>query len=400
MFDSIRLSDDQQKAHDEIVAWYARGSSPLLTMGGFAGTGKTTTISKVVDHLSRGGLGKRKKKKPRRPRIGFCCYTGKASLVLRGKLEEVGGLRSDDTCSTIHGLIYEAIKEEGVIVGWRKKKPKDLDCELIVLDEASMVDATLFEDLQSYGFPILAVGDHGQLPPISGKLNLMADPQVKLQRIHRQAEGSPIIKLSMMIRNGEHIAPGSYGEWVNKVNDQRVLDKVPDQDDMMVIVGINRTRTRLNQEIRHRLGFNDVEPMVGEKVICLRNNHKKEIFNGMLGKLLAIEPYKEHWYKAKIALGGLDDAVFEDLIVRRQFGSAKTLNVAGPAPDEELKLALTRGDLWDWGYSMTCHKAQGSQARRVVVFEENSWMETEDLRRRWFYTAVTRAQERLLIIGR
>lgn len=384
---AITMSPDQRNAHDAIVDWWKARKRQLMTVGGLAGTGKSTLLSIVTDHMKVG------RKKRRRARIGFACYTGKASLVLRNKLDVTGVLRAHDTCGTIHGLIYKPVKENGVITGWKKKADGEIECEMFVIDEGSMIDEKLFKDLESYGLPILVVGDHGQLPPISGQLNLMASPDVRLEKIHRQAEGNPIIKLSMMARNGEPIPPGSYGDFVNKVTDRSVLDRVNDPADMMVLCGTNKTRQQLNQQIRRRLGFTAVDPMVGEKLMCLRNDHKKVVFNGQAGRIIAIKEHQEHWFNVRISLD--DGGVFEDLVVRRQFGATKTLNMT----DAENKGPLEKGGLWDFGYAQSVHKSQGSQARRVVLFDEVWWLETEEMRNRWRYTGITRSSERLLIVG-
>ncbi len=71
-----------------------------------------------------------------------------------------------------------------------------------------MVSEDIFRDLTSYGIDILAVGDHGQLPPIEGKFSLMSDPILRLEKIHRQAADNPIINLSMQIRENGKIPKG------------------------------------------------------------------------------------------------------------------------------------------------------------------------------------------------
>ena len=184
----IELSSDQQFCFDAIMSWYSNPSA-LLSMGGYAGCGKTTLIGKMRNTL------------PRSTRVAFCCFTGKASSVLRSKLQLFEIQRfPDDYCGTIHSLIYEPILDDvtNEIIGWvlRVKIPYDL----IVIDEASMVNEELFKDLCSYNIPILAVGDHGQLPPIDGNLNLMKSPMLKLEKVHRFAESNPITKVSILAR--------------------------------------------------------------------------------------------------------------------------------------------------------------------------------------------------------
>lgn len=386
----VALSPDQQQAHDHVVEWQRARTSLLKTLGGWAGTGKTTTLGAIVNTL---------RARQDRLRVAFCCFTGKASLVMRNKLEASRALREgegQDYCGTIHSLIYEPVVRDGYVVGWRRVATLPFD--LIVLDEASMVDALLFKDLQSYGLPILAVGDHGQLPPVSGELNLMSNPEIRLEKIHRQAEDNPIVHVSRVVREEGYLPPGRYGEWVNKVTDPEVLERVRDLKDVLVICGTNKTRARLNSFLRARADFDGPLPMKGEKVICLRNNRAAGIYNGMTGTLLEPPRPNDLWLRLSVKMDG--GPVFKGDAFAAQFGAPKTLDEFDRGPNKTKLKGPQLGDLFDWGYAMTCHKAQGSEAKRVVVFEECEWMRDEDLQRRWAYTAYTRARERLLIIGR
>jgi len=147
---------------------------------------------------------------------------------------------------------------------------------------------------------------------------------------------------------------------------------------------------KLNQGIRQLLGFESVDPTQGDRVICLKNNHKEEIFNGMMGTILDISEdslgdFK--YYNAEIELDG-EDFPYMGKISKEQFGQQSTVN---NTPDGI--------DLFDFGYALTVHKAQGSQANRVVVFEERFSMMDDEMWRRWLYTAVTRAEKELYIVG-
>lgn len=373
------LSPDQRLAHDTVLDWWRGGAEPqTITLGGYAGTGKTTTIAQIVASLHGNGV----------PSIAFCCFTGKAALVLQRKLDAAEVMSGLDYCGTIHSLIYRPQKDNDGKLKW--VKVANLPYELIVLDEASMVDGTLFADLAGYGIPILAVGDHGQLPPIGGSLNLMADPVIKLEKIHRQAEGNPIVQMSLRAREGQPILCGDYGT-VRKVARKpiaTIVERFASDFDAagMVLCGTNKTRAELNAITRQRRGFTDPAPMPGERVICLRNSRENGLFNGLTGELKELNAVSGHYGRAQVAL---DTGLEWDGTVRvDQFGMPKTFAV------------FERGvQLFDWGYALTVHKSQGSEAPLVIVFEECGWMETEDLRRRWRYTAYTRAAERLLIVG-
>lgn len=379
---TVELSPDQQAAHDAVMAWWRSPQGvQTKTLGGLAGTGKTTTIGAIVASL---------RANDRDLAIAFCAYTGKAALVLERKLEAAGVL-GGDYCGTIHGLIYEPRTEKDD-QGRRKMRwdrREVLPADVIVVDEASMIDEVIYKDLCSYGLPILAVGDHGQLPPITGVLNLMEKPDIRLEKIHRQAEGNPIIDVSMRARLGQGILCGDYGA-VRKVA-RRPIDEVVkrhaadfDAADL-VLCGTNNTRVALNALLRQRRGYTG-GPKPGERVICLKNMRDVGLYNGLLGTLKAIEVEEgDRYAEATVEIDGGE--TWAGPLRLDQFGAAKTSQFY----DREIAL-------FDWAYAMTVHKSQGSQANNVVVFDECAWLD-EGQQRRWKYTAYTRAAERLLIVG-
>jgi exodeoxyribonuclease-5 len=165
---------------------------------------------------------------------------------------------------------------------------------------------------------------------------------------------------------------------------------------LLVLCGYNATRTKLNQAIREMRDMTGPEPQSGDRVVCLRNNRTKHLFNGMLGVVVRVVPAMgeecQAWYEAEIELEG-EDYTYSGYILREQFGAATTIKDVPVAPDGE------RGDLWDFGYALTVHKAQGSQAQSVLVFEEKFAKSSEADWKRWLYTAVTRAELELTVIG-
>ena len=390
---TLVLSPDQSAARDQVLDWYgSRQRKPLLTLGGYAGCGKTTTLG-AIGHAING-------------RIAYVCYTGKASLVLRTKLAGVLDEDRGDYCGTIHGLIYEPGPRVNGAMTWRKVKDRGMRYDLIVIDEGSMVDSVIFKDLSSFGIPILAVGDHGQLPPVSGVLNLMENPDVRLEHIHRQAEGSPIIRVSMLARLEGHIPVGVYGPGVVKHRDMTVLDRIKDPKAGIILCGTNATRVRLNAKLRGRTGL----PVAGERVVCLRNDREAGIYNGSLGEIVSIEdgcPLQgqtdpingrplcrrgcdTHCY-GEI---NFDGVIWSGTIVKDQFGAAKTIDEY-----HRVRPGQIVGGQFDFASAVTVHKFQGSEMDNVVVVEECGWM-PEPERRRWMYTAVTRSRSKLVIIGK
>src|SRR5262249_29474959 len=186
--------DDALKA---VAAWLkarpGKGDTPqVFRLFGYAGTGKTT----LARHVAQGVDGK----------VLFAAFTGKAALVMRSK--------GCERASTIHSLIYKT-RESGEEVPsfdlWDDAPASK--AALIVIDECSMVDAELGRDLKSFGVPLLVLGDPAQLPPIQGGGYFTeAQPDAMLTEVHRQAQDDPIVRLSMQIRAGNRLMPGSYGE--------------------------------------------------------------------------------------------------------------------------------------------------------------------------------------------
>lgn len=385
---NIELSDKQKSILDDLLSWYKNPINQYVTLGGYAGTGKTTLLGYLNAALH---------KENKNIKIAYCTFTGKASTVLRKKLLETKSLNSSDYVGTIHKLIYVPVDDgDGRIIDWEKIPVDDFHYDLIIIDEASMVTKEIWTDLLTFGKPILAVGDHGQLPPVSGKFNLMENPMFRLEEIYRQEADNPIIKVSEIARKYGSIPAIDFGPTVKKFRktDEDLAETIGDMlasydKNMLVLVGYNNTRLKLNTEIRRILEFETRTPDVNDRVICLRNNRNEGIYNGMTGTILSI--HKEDingvkFYDAEIELDG-DDSFFGRMSIE-QFNNA--LPVVSPSPDI---------NLFDFGYAMTVHKAQGSQADKVVLFEERFAQMDDDTWRRWLYTAVTRAVSELYIIG-
>jgi exodeoxyribonuclease-5 len=168
------FSPDQQAVVDAIVEWRDAwpAANQTFTLGGLAGTGKSTIVSYLAGCL---------------PGAVVACPTGKAAHVLRRKGVDAG---------TIHALIYHPFGNSKGQPTYRLKRL--LDAETIIIDEASMVDSKMYGDLCSFTKPILFVGDHGQLEPIGDNPHLMRNPDVRLEEIHRQEAGNPIIRMTRM----------------------------------------------------------------------------------------------------------------------------------------------------------------------------------------------------------
>ena len=344
----------------------ARGRASIFRLFGYAGTGKTT----LVKHIAEGVDGK----------VLFAAFTGKAACVMRSK-----GCHS---ASTIHSLIYRA-RESGEETPsfelWNDAPASK--AKLIIIDECSMVDAELARDLMSFGVPLLVLGDPAQLPPISGGGYFTdAEPDAMLTEVHRQAQDDPIVRLSMEIRAGNPLTQGQYGE--TQVVRRDALDPKRVLDADQVLVGRNVTRRAYNARLRERRGFADALPMAGDKLVCLRNNRRKGLFNG--GLWMVKERPKPRRQIIRMHL-----KPDEDLGERVITVSVRPECFTGAI--EEFDWPQRKAyDEFDFGYVLTVHKAQGSQWDDVVLFDESGAF--PDNRDRWLYTGVTRAAKRLTIV--
>ena len=366
-----QFSPHQDDALKAVAQWLkakpgANGTPQVFRLFGYAGTGKTT----LARHLAEQSDGE----------VKFAAFTGKAASVMRGK-----GCKG---ASTIHSLIYRA-RESGEEIPsfdlWDEAPASK--AELIVIDECSMVDAELGRDLLSFGVPVLVLGDPAQLPPIQGGgFFTEAEPDAMLTEVHRQAIDDPIVRLSMDIRAGEFLEPGRYGETEvipkNKLDPERVLEA--DQ----VLVGRNATRRAYNLRMRERRGFGDKLPEAGDKLVCLRNNRKKGLFNGSLWSV------KERGARRTgiMTMRLLPD---DESGIRGVKVSVRPECFAGGI--EQIDWARRKPyDEFDYGYVLTVHKAQGSQWDDVVLFDES--FAFPDSRERWLYTGVTRAAKKLTVV--
>jgi len=393
-FDHIKLSSDQEFVFAGIIDWLHTLPSPYLTVGGYAGTGKTTLISLLRKkiHQSHPNL-----------KIGFASFIGKASENLRGKLVIAKAIYKGDSCGTIHRLMYKAeTNGKGEIINWLRID--EIKKDLIIIDEASMLTAKIWSDLLSYQIPIIAFGDHGQLPPIGDDFNLMENLHLKLEKIHRQSEGNHIISLATKARLGEKIEVKNYDAKIKKISKKspesgEFCDSFFAQfdDDSLVLVGTNKSRIQINHAIRTAKEIFSTEPVAGDKVVCLKNiydNPSGDIFNGMTGVIESIAPHKKHWYLVHIIFPQ-EDRAYQGKISKYQFDHPTPIRSVRGVKREEI------GELFDFGYALTVHKAQGSEAKRVLIIDESFLFnrDGDDQSKKWLYTAITRAQEELCILG-
>lgn len=400
----MQFSPQQDAAIAKVAAWLRDDSAdPVFYLAGFAGTGKTTIARHLAEQSDKA--------------TQFCAYTGKAALVMRRA--------GCDNARTIHSLIYNHKQKSGVklkeyenllasavlkhevepddvlsariaelrkLVAVEREKvmqpnfdlKEDSDIKhagLIVADECSMIDERMARHLMSFGKKILVLGDPAQLPPVKGSGYFTErEPDVLLTEIHRQAADNPIIAMATRIRNGESLALGSYGE-------SRIITKAGSTvEDWLgsdqILVGRNATRTLLNQKARRSRGIETVLPVVGDRLICLHNDHEVGLLNGSLWT--ADEVMLLNADRLILTLSSLDDMPGVSC-------EAFTATFQNRPLDWRERMDAQE---FDHAIAITVHKAQGSQWDDVTLVEEPMGGDA----RRWLYTGVTRAAERLTII--
>lgn len=436
----FQLSEKQQRAIASIKDWFKMrtDSQQIFRLFGYAGTGKTTVLKYALQELGIEDRQNDDDDEPMQGGVVTATFTGKAALVLRQK---------GTPARTIHSLIYSVIEATDEEIKTRQeeidkareqarsitdhfdgvaaqskiiameealkklKQPRfalnpqsdAAFADLIVLDEVSMVGDDMAKDLMSFGKPILVLGDPGQLPPIHGEGAFTnCEPDVMLTEIHRQAEESAIIRLATAARNGQPIEYGAYDAHVAKLP-KGSLTAAQMLRGGQVICGMNATRLQLNNDMRLAAGFNGnaLPTGNGEKIICLKNMNDRGLINGMFITLTDIEPGKEDHYFSAMVLDEEGNAVSSTGGKQRQrvytghFFDHVQFDKQRPDRDWKLKKSLIEAT---YGWAITCHKAQGSQWENVVVWDDGLGRTDQD-RRRWLYTAITRAERGLVILS-
>lgn len=410
----ITLSSLQDHITTMMLEEWHDERSDLIAVTGYAGTGKTTIIGEFVK-LVRNYFPQHNKS------VAFLTFTGKAATVLFKKLQQCNAYQTNDYCGTVHRLMYEPEVEFDTkinafkIIGWKKRfqSKSEIPYNLFVIDEASMISDELLEDIRSYGIPIIAFGDPGQLPPVNGNCSILDNANYHLHEIHRQAWHSPIIKLSQYVRDYGCIpyqkdANFSYSDKIFKVSwtypgTQQYFNNNIDFRDPNVITlcGFNSTRCQVNDMIRRRHRFNLPVPYAGERVICLSNNYESNIMNGQIATLVWLmnegTAYRTtldidgQYYESYMSTECFGKASYESIFTlnkmkKKKFGRAK-------------QLGFNSFDYFDYGYATTVHKSQGSEWDKVILFEQRASSWDDSYNAKWLYTAITRAKEKLLVIS-
>lgn len=366
----MTLNSDQSRA----VRRLRKNDWEMGNLVGLAGTGKTFLTGQLQELLSL-------------DEVVFATPTHKASAVLRGKLagqHEVKTLAKllwhwqpvhsghcprlpDGTCLRKGEDCYFS-KEP--VAPWP-------DLQMVIVDEASMLrseDDDVLRQWAQEDVRVLLVGDPGQLPPVGdGGFNALdstwAPPLARLKHIERQADGSEILDVAYAFRHGKWREDPYLAE-VQLVREREIsiesILRMDDVENIAFVTSSNNKRREINQAVRKCLGRTG-KPAVGDRLMYLRNDDP-ELYNGVM-------------------------------CVRTRHGVRTEHGASISVPDREFLGTDREGSRWNYGYAITCHKAQGSEWPVVAVFPESKWRwRNSPDGRRWLYTAVTRASRDLILV--
>lgn len=391
----MELTNKQEEGLKITLQRY-RNHEKYVTIAGYAGTGKSTLVRFIIAALEVD-----------ESRVAYATYTGKAAQVLRKK--------GNKNAMTLHRLLYDSRPLPG---GGFVRIPKaGLDYDIIVVDEVSMAPRSMVEMLLKHNVFVIFLGDPGQLPQIDKNEahDILEHPHVFLDQIMRQAEESEIIRLTLKIRNCESI-PYMSGNEVMVIPKKELLTGHLLWADT-ILSATNATRHSINNQVRGLLGFEGTL-CDGEKIICKRNywddcNEEGDaLVNGSVGiirnpfeSFVRIPMYiKNDRHELPCMICNFEPeggSPFENVSLDKDF-----LLKEEPCVDWRVayQIGKQRGRLGDilpkqmtYGYSLTCHAAEGSEWDKVLAIEE-SFPFNRDEHWRWLYTATTRASEKLVLM--
>ncbi len=397
MIEEIEEDTGIQLAEAQLEAVQSVLQNAALVITGGPGTGKTTTIRTMIELMERSGK-----------RVALAAPTGRAAK----RITELCGMEA----KTIHRLleITPGVSEVGMQFARNAQNP--LNCDLLIVDEMSMVDILLMDSLLaalSKGTRLVMVGDSDQMPSV-GAGNVLKDiidsevlTCIRLTEIFRQARESMIVMNAHRINRGEmpmmndwdndfflveRDDPMSLPETIADLCSRR-LPKAYGLSNLSQIQVLTPTRksmigvTYLNTVLQNALNPESPDKpekiaghctfRLGDKVMQIKNNYQMEwerldgrekglgVFNGDVGFITDIDQRSQ-----KLTV------VFDDRMVRYDFMLL-----------DELELA----------YAITVHKSQGSEFDVVVmpVFETHRLLTTRNL----LYTAITRAKSLVVLVG-
>lgn len=371
---------------------YVNDRNHLYLANDYIVTHNTTLINYFIDRINL-----------KKEHVAFVAMQGKAAMQMA---------RNGLPAQTIHSLIYDYEKvldrdEDGKIQlnsnGYPKTKMefhlKDKlfkPVELIVVDEASMVNKELGKDLLSFGIPIITLGDLNQLPPVFGNPFFLTNPDIHLTKIMRQAEGNPIVYLAQCVLQDTPLKYGKYGKsMVLRKND---LNEYALGHADIIGTATNKLRQEINSIYRENiLGISKLEmPQLKERLICRKNNWSRSLnniiymTNGLCGTIEYIDTSS---FNGKSIL--ID---FKPDFLNKKFKNVKLDYKKLYQPlgtDNGFSFDSLGIDQFEFAYALTIHSMQGSQWNNVIFLDEKCF--DKDTHKKLQYTAITRARESIQI---
>ena len=379
----LRMAVERYKAHE-----------PWTCIAGYAGTGKSTLVKFIIAALNVAP-----------ENVAYVTFTGKAASVLRHK--------GCPNAMTAHKLLYYSKRLPNGKFVFTPRTSLEGEYKVIVVDEISMLPKELWELLLRHKVYIIACGDPFQLPPINKNADnhVLDTPHIFLDEIMRQAEESEIIRLTMNIREGKPIQY-QRGNEVQVVSPDDVVSGMYDWADQ-IICATNKKRLDINTYMRAAAGRGEL-PEDGDKIIACRNcwdiidtTGENALVNGTIGYLdgltFGTQEYPIYGFPTvPVIRTGLrtDDGGFDEIMLDQQ---ALMTGKKFLTPEQEYQI-YRRASLkglepieFNYGYAITCHRAQGSEWEKVLVFEESFPFDKEE-HARWLYTACTRPSEKLVLV--
>lgn len=384
----------QITALDRIGHWLKHGGQEFV-LAGYAGTGKTTLARHLQNSTELS--------------MQYCAFTGKAAQTLRSK--------GVDNVSTIHSMLYMPIDKENTrakILQLRQdiennkvedlqkarkrleKLERDLQspyfvlregleeelCDIIVVDEYSMLSNAIREDILKTGKRVLYLGDPGQLPPVNGSNDIT--PDYFLTEVHRQALESPILAAATMVREQGIVPQHFKNEFYYIPKEEASYETVFKHADQ-ILVAYHKTRKTFNKRMRQIQGYDPNMPCIGERVVCLKNKHNIGIFNGSIGKITSQPEMSELQHIMRFDFR------------EESWGEGADLEVEAYAPllchGKEQDPTDPIGIPFDYAYAITGHKSQGSEWDAVAIYNEPFFGKMAQQARQWVYTTITRARK-------
>lgn len=409
----IEYTEEQEAALEEIDEWWELGNN-FFALTGPAGTGKSTLMREIARrHFS----------------MTLTAMTGKAAL----RLGQLAG-----NASTLHSKMYYPPNPGEAMRFVRLREPPSAG---IVVDETSMMGPAVFKDLCGWGPRALLVGDPFQLPAVITGKELQEYGEdwsvfskvrsAKLITVMRNAGG--ILRAATRVRESGEICresiPDDEGGYffvrTNEALQRAVEDYCADMEDHFLITWKNATRMAANRMVRKLLGREGPLPDDGEPVLIKKNG--EGFLNGEIVICRGFETGPQIGSLRTLWMS-IDQGIFppKKLLVSADGGSpskgGEFFDGGMPWIEDWKKyhIDLRKGFLPEpapisWGYCVTCHAAQGSEARRVTVFLERSDERNQNFRKlttlpdgtqapfaaRWAYTALTRGKKSAtMIVGR